>query len=103
MINHKGNGVGSVGFRNDGCGMVGKNHNFIVFAAVVEIVKNDGKNSLVNEFNCSDFVFGFVSVTAFVGSFDMDINKVFAVFPFVIIASAFCHQTLHPGLQSLGR
>ena len=81
-INQIRHGVGCVGAGRYRGRMIRQNHDFIIVLSV-EIVKDYRHYTAVNKLDCFDFIFGLVSVTALVGSLDMDIDKVLTFTPFV--------------------
>ena len=64
------------------CGMIGTYE----YGKIIKCSEKIGyglENMLINEFNCLYFVLNLSSVTAFIGSFNMDIYKIRTVFEFI--------------------
>ena len=62
--------------------VIGQNHDLIIVLCV-EIFKDYRHNAAVDKLDRLDLILGLVSVSALIGSLDMDIDKVLTFTPFV--------------------
>ncbi len=75
VINHKRNCITCMCLCDNGCRVVGQNHNLVV-AVLFELFYDNRQNLFIDKLNGSYLVFGLASVTALIGCLKMEIYKV---------------------------